>query len=98
MENIVEQVLGLSFDWDEIDEQPEESILGGLDAKSRLLLLNEKHPSLIEEKPGLEPNGSSFSFISSMPSFYLPRPSSRVATRPTRSRKTTHCRKPDPLD
>lgn len=54
VENIVEQVLGLSFDWDEIDEQPGELILGGLDAKSRLILLNEKHLPLFEEKPGLE--------------------------------------------
>lgn len=54
VENIVEQVLGLNFDWDEIEEQPGELILGGLDAKNRLILLNEKHLTLFEEKPGLE--------------------------------------------
>lgn len=54
VENIVEQVLGLHFDWDEIEEQPGELILGGLDAKNRVILLNEKHLVLFEEKPGLE--------------------------------------------
>lgn len=54
VENIVEQVLGLHFDWDEIEEQPGELILGGLDAKNRVILLNEKHLALFEEKPGLE--------------------------------------------
>lgn len=54
VENIVEQVLGLNFDWDEIEEQPGELILGGLDAKNRVILLNEKHLTLFEEKPGLE--------------------------------------------
>ena len=30
IENIVEQVLGLNFEWDVIEEQPGEHILGGL--------------------------------------------------------------------
>ena len=54
VENIVEQVLDLDFDWDEIEEQPGELILGRLDATNKTILLNEKHLPLFEEKPGLE--------------------------------------------
>lgn len=54
VEEIVEQVLGLDFDWDIIEEQPGEQILGGLDATNRKILLNEKHLPLFQEKPGLE--------------------------------------------
>jgi len=53
IEQIVEQVLGLDFDWDEIDEQPGEQILGGLDSVNKKILLNEKHTALFESKPGL---------------------------------------------
>jgi hypothetical protein len=53
VEEIVEQVLGLDFDWDVIEEQPGEQILGGLDAANRKILLNEKHVDLFESKPGL---------------------------------------------
>src|SRR5262249_55177628 len=52
--NIIEQVLGLDFDWDEIEEQPGEQILGGLVAAKRKIVLNEKHIDLFEAKPGLE--------------------------------------------
>lgn len=54
IEKIVEQVLGLIFDWDVIEEQPGEQILGGLVVEERKILLNEKHVSLFEAKPGLE--------------------------------------------
>lgn len=54
LDQIVEQVLGLDFDWDVIEEQPGEQILGGLDAVNRKILLNEKHLPLFKEKPGLE--------------------------------------------
>lgn len=53
VEEIVEQVLGLDFDWDLIEEQPGEQILGGLDAANRKILLNEAHKDLFDEKPGL---------------------------------------------
>ena len=53
VEEIVEQVLGLDFDWDLIEEQPGEQILGGLDAVNRKILLNEAHKDLFEQKPGL---------------------------------------------
>jgi len=53
VEEIVEQVLGLDFDWDIIEEQPGEQILGGLDAVNRKILLNETHTDLFDEKPGL---------------------------------------------
>ncbi|NLS97569.1 MAG: hypothetical protein GXX96_35975 [Planctomycetaceae bacterium] len=53
LDQIVEQVLGLDFDWDVIEEQPGEQILGGLDAAARKILLNEAHTDLFNEKPGL---------------------------------------------
>jgi len=53
VEEIVEQVLHLDFDWDIIEEQPGEQILGGLDAANRKILLNEAHTDLFDEKPGL---------------------------------------------
>src|SRR5437762_3309796 len=53
IENVVEQVLGLDFDWDVIEELPGEQILGGLDAVKRKVLLNERHMALFEQNPGL---------------------------------------------
>ena len=53
LEEIVEQVLGLDFDWDKIEEQPGEQILGGLDVANRKILINETHSDLFEQKPGL---------------------------------------------
>lgn len=53
VEEIVEQVLGLDFDWDVIQEQTGEQILGGLDVANRKILLNEAHTDLFDEKPGL---------------------------------------------
>jgi hypothetical protein len=53
VEQIVGQVLGLDFDWDEIEEFPGEQILGGLDAVDKKILLNEKHTDLFDSKPGL---------------------------------------------
>jgi len=53
LEQIVEQVIGLNFDWDQIEEHPGEQILGGLDAVNKLILLNAKHTDLFESKPGL---------------------------------------------
>jgi hypothetical protein len=54
IEKIVEQVLGLNLDWDDIEEQSGEQILGGLIAVERKIVLNEKHLPLFEAKPGLE--------------------------------------------
>lgn len=53
LEQIVEQVLGLDFDWDVIEERTGEQILGGLDAANRKILLNEAHTGLFDQKPGL---------------------------------------------
>lgn len=53
VEQIIEQVLGLDFDWDEIEELPGEQILAGLDAVNRKIMVNEKHVGLFEKKPGL---------------------------------------------
>ncbi len=54
IEKIVEQVLGLDFDWDEIEEGPGEQILGGLHIGSRTIYLNSKHLPAFEANPGLE--------------------------------------------
>ncbi len=53
VEEIVEQVLGLDFDWDVIEELPGEQILGGLDARNRKIVLNEKYLDLFDKTPGL---------------------------------------------
>ncbi len=53
IENVVEQVLGLDYDWDVIEELPGEQILGGLDSVNRKVLLNERHIDLFEQNPGL---------------------------------------------
>ena len=53
IEQIVEQVLGLDFDWDKIEEQRGEQILGGLDVANRKILINVAHSDLFEKKPGL---------------------------------------------
>jgi hypothetical protein len=53
VEQIVEQVLGLDFDYDEIEELEGEQILGGLDALTRTILINTKHNDLFEKTPGL---------------------------------------------
>ena len=52
-EEIIEQVLGLTLLWDQIEEQPGEMILGGLQRTNRTIVLNEKHLNLFEQKPGL---------------------------------------------
>lgn len=54
VKQIIEQVLGLDFDWDEIEEMPGEQIIAGLDAVNRKILVNEKHVGLFEEKPSLD--------------------------------------------
>lgn len=54
IENIVEQVLGLDFDWVDIEEQPGEQILAGLVPEERRVVLNSRHVELFESKPGLE--------------------------------------------
>lgn len=54
IEKVVERVLGLDFDWDDIEEEPGEQILGGLQVESRKIYLNTKHLALFESNPGLE--------------------------------------------
>lgn len=54
IEKIVERVLGLDFDWEDIEEQPGEQILGGLIPEQKRIVLNSAHMDLFEEKPGLE--------------------------------------------
>lgn len=54
IEKIIEQVLDLNFEWDEIEEQAGEQILGGLIPEQRRIVLNTAHVELFESKPGLE--------------------------------------------
>ena len=54
IEKVVEHVLGLDFDWDEIEEERGEQILGGLNVASKKTVLNTKHLPLFEANPGLE--------------------------------------------
>ena len=54
IEMIVERILGLNFDWIEIDEQPGEQILAGLIPEERRIVLNSRHLKLFQSKPGLE--------------------------------------------
>jgi hypothetical protein len=53
VEEIMEQVLNLSILWDEIEEEPGELILAGLNRGTRTIVMNEKHLELFEQKPGL---------------------------------------------
>ncbi len=54
VDKVVEQVLGLSISWDEIEERQGEMTFGGLLVRTKSIVLNEKHLKLFEEKPGLE--------------------------------------------
>jgi hypothetical protein len=54
IEKIVERVLGLDFDWVEIEERPGEQILAGLIPEERRIVLNSTHLNLFQQKPGLE--------------------------------------------
>ena len=51
---LAEQILGLDFLWEDIDELPRETVLGALHPHKRLIIMNEKHRPLFETKPGLE--------------------------------------------
>jgi hypothetical protein len=53
IERFVEEVLELNLLWDRITELPGEQILAGLQAPEQLIILNETHCPLFEEKPGL---------------------------------------------
>jgi hypothetical protein len=54
IEKIVERILGLDFDWVEIEEQTGEQILAGLIPEEKRIVLNSKHLELFQKKPGLE--------------------------------------------
>ncbi len=54
IENIIEQVLHLDFDWVDIEEREGEQILAGLVPEQRRIVLNSHHLDLFEAKPGLE--------------------------------------------
>lgn len=51
---IAENILGLDFLWETIEELPGETILGALRPSERQIVLNEEHLALFREKPGLE--------------------------------------------
>jgi hypothetical protein len=54
LEKVLAQVYGLTVLWDEIDELPGETVLGGLKTDKRLIVLNQSRINLFKEKPGLE--------------------------------------------
>lgn len=54
LELLAEQVLGLDFLWEPIEELPGEVILGSLEAKERLIVLNENRKATFAKHPGLE--------------------------------------------
>lgn len=54
IELMAEKVSGLNILWDPIEEKPGETIFGGLSAEDKLIVLNEKHRDLFQEKPGVE--------------------------------------------
>lgn len=54
IEKVVAQVYNLTLEWEEIEEAPGETILGGLNPEDRLIVINTRHLSVFEEKPGLE--------------------------------------------
>lgn len=51
---LAEQILGLDFLWEPIDELPGETILAGLLPERRLIVLNERRRDLFAAHPGLE--------------------------------------------
>jgi hypothetical protein len=51
---LAEQVPGLDFLWEDIDELPGETVLGALHPQKRLIIMNDKHRTLFDTKPGLE--------------------------------------------
>lgn len=51
---IAEHVLDLDLTWDAIEELPGETILAGLIPAERLIVLNDRHLALFQDKPGLE--------------------------------------------
>jgi hypothetical protein len=51
---LAEHVLGLDFLWEGIDELPSEIVLGALHPQKRLIIMNDKHCTLFDTKPGLE--------------------------------------------
>jgi len=54
LEKVLAKVYGLTVLWDEIEELPGETVLGGLKPEKRLIVLNQARFKLFEEKPGLE--------------------------------------------
>lgn len=54
IENVVEQILKLDFDWIDIEEREGEQILAGLVPEQRRIVLNSRHLDLFSSKPGLE--------------------------------------------
>ncbi|HUX87069.1 MAG TPA: hypothetical protein VMW65_08710 [Chloroflexota bacterium] len=54
IDKLAEHVLGLDLLYEEIEELPGEVVLGGLRPRDRLIVLNDRHRALFDEKPGLE--------------------------------------------
>ena len=54
LEKVLAQIYGLTVLWDQVEELPGETVLGGLKPRDRVIVLNESRASLFEQKPGLE--------------------------------------------
>jgi len=54
IETLAEKILGLDFLWEEIHELPGEIIPGALRPMEHRIVMNEKHRSLFQDKPGFE--------------------------------------------
>lgn len=54
IDTLAEQILGLNILWEQIEEHPGEVILGAIQPKERLVILNERRRALFSDKPGLE--------------------------------------------
>src|SRR5262249_50711924 len=51
---LAEKILELDFLWEDIDELPGEIVLGAMHPQKRLIVMNNKHRTLFDTKPGLE--------------------------------------------
>ena len=54
IDKVAEHVLELDLLYEDIDELPNEVVLGGLRPFEHLIVLNDRHRALFDEKPGLE--------------------------------------------
>jgi len=54
IEKLVAQVYGLTILWEKIEQGPGETVLGGLNPRNKLIILNDACRRIFVDKPGLE--------------------------------------------